>query len=445
MGEGAEHGAGRGGPRRRDGAAVREAYQAKLRTEVRAAWDRGARAVCMQLGTGGGKTHTAAQILREETGPVVFAAHLDSLVGDTAARLRAAGQSCGIVAPWAKAEAWHRIQVCSLGTLHARGTRPPASLVVLDECHRSEAPTVKAILADYPEARILGLTATPQRGDGAPLGDTFDAMVCGPSVRELTAMGALVPAHMVVPVDEGSDVRGDVVAELRRMRGSWRALVFAASIEEGRYTAERLRDAGHPCGELYGDTPRQVREDLRAKLRSRELHALVGVGVFIEGFDEPSVDVVALDATFGTEGRFLQAIGRGLRSAPGKTHCTVLDVRGAVFLHLPPDTDREWSLTGEAVRARCAPGMAFSRCEACWAVFPRAPVCPRCGMRAMVKALPIARLQKAARMAALDAMPADKRRAKYHASLVHVGISRRRMSPARAKAWADEECAKRFP
>ena len=51
----------------------------------------------------------------------------------------------------------------------------------------------------------------------------------------------------------------------------------------------------------------------------------------------------------------------------------------------------------------------------------------------------------AAKMAALEAMPADKRRAKYHASLVHVGISRRRMRPARAKAWADEECAKRFP
>ena len=415
-------------------------YQARLVADVRAAWAAGARAVCMQLGTGGGKTHTAAQLLAEETGPVVFAAHLDSLVGDTAARL---GMGCGIIAPWAPSTPGERIQVCSLGTLHARGTRPPAELVVLDECHRSEAPTVKAILADYPNARILGLTATPQRGDGAPLGDTFDALVTGPSVRELTAMGALVPAHMVVPVDEGG--RGDVVEQLRRLRGPWRALVFAATVEDGRYTAERLRDAGHPCGELYGDTPRAEREALRAALRSRELHALVGVSVFVEGFDEPSVDVVALDAPFGTVGRYLQAIGRGLRAAPGKTVCTVLDVRGAVFLHLPPDTDRTWSLSGEAVREKTAPGLAFSRCEACWAMFPRTPVCPRCGMRALVKALPVRRLQRAARMEALESMPAEARRARYHAGLVHIGVSRRRMSPERAKRWADEECAKRWP
>jgi len=417
-------------------------YQRALVDGVRREWERGNRAVCMVTPTGSGKTHTAASILAAEPGPVVFAAHLDSLVGDTADRLRSAGVPCGIVAPWAPEEPGHRIQVCSLGTLHARGTRPPAGLVVLDECHRSEAPTVSAILADYPEARILGLTATPQRGDGQGLDGSFDAMVCGPSVRELTAMGALVPAHMVVTVDEGK--RGDAVAELRRLPGAWRALVFCESREEARYTVERLTDAGHPAGYIDGETPRKERERLRVALRRRELHALVGVSVFVEGFDEPSVDVVALDAAFGTLGRYLQAIGRGLRSFPGKAHCTVLDVRGAVFQHLPPDVEHEWSLTGEAVTQRLA-GLAFSRCEACWAVFPRAKVCPRCGVSALVKALPVRRIQQAARMAKLEAMPADLRRARYHAGLVHVGISRRRMSPERAKRWADEEVAKRFP
>lgn len=417
-------------------------YQTALVARVRAAWAAGSRSVVMQLGTGGGKTHTAASILAEETCPVVFVAHLDSLVGDTAARLRRAGVPCGIVAPWAPAEPQHRIQVCSMGTLHARGTRPPAGLVVPDECHRSEAPTNKALLADYPAARILGLTATPQRGDGQGLDGSFDAMVCGPSVRELTAMGALVPAHMVVPCDEGK--RGDAVAEMRRLRGTWRALVFCESREEARYTVERLTDAGHPAGYIDGETPRKERERLRVALRARELHALVGVSVFVEGFDEPSVDVVALDAAFGTLGRYLQAIGRGLRAHPGKTHCTVLDVRGAVFQHLPPDTPHEWSLTGEAVTQRLA-GLAFSRCEACWAVFPKAKVCPRCGVSALVKALPMRRIQQAARMAKLEAMPADLRRARYHAGLVHIGVSRRRMSPERARRWADEEVAKRFP
>ena len=77
------------------------AYQRALVDRVYAAWAAGSRSVVLQLGTGGGKTHTAASILREETGPVVFAAHLDSLVGDTAKRLRGAGTPCGIVAPGA--------------------------------------------------------------------------------------------------------------------------------------------------------------------------------------------------------------------------------------------------------------------------------------------------------------------------------------------------------
>ena len=417
-------------------------YQAALVSRVYTTWAAGSRSVVLQLGTGGGKTHTAASILREETGPVVFAAHLDSLVGDTAKRLREAGTPCGIVAPWAPPTPSERIQVCSLGTLHARGTRPPAGLVVLDECHRSEAPTVSGILADYPEARILGLTATPQRGDGQGLDGSFDAMVCGPSVRELTAMGALVPAQMVVPCDEGK--RGDAVAELRRLRGAWRALVFCESREEARYTVERLTDAGHPAGYIDGETPRKERERLRVALRARELHALVGVSVFVEGFDEPSVDVVALDAAFGTLGRYLQAIGRGVRAHPGKTACTVLDVRGAVFQHLPPDVEHEWSLTGEAVTQRLA-GLAFSRCEACWAVFPKAKVCPRCGVSALVKALPVRRLQAAAKMAKLEAMPIEKRRERRYFQLVHVGMSRRRMRQEEAMQWARAQAEKDFP
>lgn len=411
-------------------------YQQKLVDGAYAAWDAGHRAVVVQSPTGSGKTHTAAEILALFDGPVIFAAHLDSLCGDTAARLRAAGLECGIVAPWATAEPQHRIQVCSTATLNARGTRPPAKLVILDECHRSEAPTVKAILADYPEARILGLTATPQRGDGAPLGDTFSAMVSGPTVRELTAMGALVPSRLVVPVDDGG--RGDVVAELGRLK-SYRALIFAESIAEAKATAARLGDG---VGQIYGDTPRRERERLRAALRSGELRALIGVGVFVEGFDEPSVDVVALDATFGTLGRYLQAIGRGLRPFPGKTECTVLDLRGAVFLHLPPDVDHEWSLTGEPTIKRVA-GLAFSRCGDCWAVFERASVCPRCGATRDVRALPIKRIADASRMEAIAKMDPAVARQRYHAKLVHIGVTRRRMSPIRAKAWADAEIARR--
>lgn len=417
------------------------AYQGRMVAEVRAAWeDFGARTVLLQLPTGGGKTHTAASILREETGPVVFAAHLDSLVGDTAARL---GVPCGIVAPWAKPEPQHRIQVCSLGTLHARGTRPPAGLVVLDECHRAQAPTVKGILEDYPEARILGLTATPQRGDGAPLGDIFEAMVQGPTVAELMADGYLCKYTLTCPARG----RGDGAAELVSARGWTRALYFAETREAGEAVAERLRAAGVEAAEMYGETPRAEREKLRAWFRAAgpQRRALVGVGVFVEGFDEPLADAVVLDATFGTVGRYLQAIGRGLRPAEGKRGLLVLDVRGAVFLHGLPDEGRRWNLHGEAA-TRTEPGMRIATCPSCFAVFRAGPErCVRCGAPIVLSRDTFQREPtRAEKLVEYAKIPVDIRRSRYHAAMVKVATGRLRLSADAAERWAAKKTTEKF-
>ena len=420
-------------------------YQVKLNADIDAAFSEGARSVVAVSPTGSGKSRSAAELMKDwlRAGErTLFIAHLDTLLDDAATRIEAEGLGVGVIKAGRKADPSAPIQVGSTMTLASREECPDVDRIIVDECHHAPSASVMGILALRPKARVLGYTATPQRGDGAPMGDAFDVLVQGPSVRELTDLGHLVPAQMVVPCDEGK--RGDAVAEMRRLPRGFRAIVFSESVAEGAYTAERLQVAGFRVREVYGHTPWRHRAEAFAALRSGECDVLVGVSVFVEGFDVPAVDTIVLDAAFGTLGRYLQAIGRGLRSFPGKTHCTVLDVRGAVFQHLPPDTPHEWSLTGEAVTQRLA-GLAFSRCEACWAVFPRAKVCPRCGVSALVKALPMRKLQQAARMAKLEAMPPDLRRARYHAGLVHVGISRRRMSPERAKKWADEEVAKRFP
>lgn len=417
---------------------MRRPYQAEMVREVYAAWDQGARAVLLQAPTGAGKTHTVASLISEWDGPVIFAAHLDALVGDTAARLPGAG----IIAPWATPRPEARVQVCSLGTLTARGTRPPASLVVLDEAHRSEAPTVSAILASYPGARLLGLTATPQRGDGRPLGATWERLVLGPSVASLTAMGALVPADLRCP-PRG---RGDVVAELQRLVPGWRALVFAEDTTEARATAARLRAAGYRVAEVYGETSRSEREETRARLRAGELDALVNVAVAVEGWDEPSVDVVALDAPFGTVGRFLQAIGRGLRPYPGKTRCVVLDVRGAVHAHGLPDEARAWRLTGAEAVLRCEPGLRLSRCPSCWAVFRAAATCPRCGAAVGVAdVVDRAPPTRAERLEAYERIPVAVRREQYYRAMVRTGVGKRRMPLERAQRWARGEAERRFP
>src|ERR1019366_4138471 len=99
------------------------------------------------------------------------------------------------------------LQVASISTLHARairGTRlalPAADLLVVDECHHATARTWRAIIDAYPAAVLLGLTATPCRGDGRGLGGIFSTMIECPQVQELIAKGHLVPSTVYAPVD----------------------------------------------------------------------------------------------------------------------------------------------------------------------------------------------------------------------------------------------------
>jgi DNA repair protein RadD len=416
-------------------------YQADQNARVAAAYAAGARRVVSQMPTGAGKTRTVIETIREELQHgrrVVFAAHRDSLVGDTAARL---GMDAGVIAAGHRPNLAAPVQVCSLGTLHARGLTPPADLVVLDECHISLADTVRGWLQRYPTTRILGLTATPQRGDGQALGEEWDALVQGPSVRWLTDAGYLVPSHMVVPRGQG---RGDAYAEMMRLGCEGRrTLVFSESIDEAKALSYRLRTAGVRVAEVYGATSHKRREQVREQLREGSLDVLVGCGVFVEGWDEPSVDTVVLDAAFGTVSRYLQAIGRGLRPSPGKTRCDVLDIRGAVWLHGLPDEDRTWHLTGDAVTSARAPGLALSRCETCWAVFERAASCPRCGAARVVH-LPPRPPTRAEKLEAYETIPVATRWHAYYRGMLRVATQRRRMSGARAETWALAETTRRL-
>jgi len=419
-------------------------YQATAISGVRWEWDRGVDSVILQLPTGGGKTHTAAAFIAAETGPVVFAAHLDALVGDTAARLRSAGVSCGIVAPWAKAQPEERVQVVSLGTAHARRLAPPAVLIIVDECHRAMARTVRSWLERYQKGvRLLGLTATPERGDGQPLGDLFESVVQGPSVASLMADGFLCGYTLKCP---GANRQGDGVRELAKHREEWtRALYFAETIDAGVAAARRLNEAGLPAACLFGDTPRRVREAFRGALRSGELRALVGVGVFVEGFDEPSVDAVVLDAAFGTVGRYLQAIGRGLRPSPRKTGLLILDVRGAVHMHGLPDEGRTWNLSGTA-STRNEPGMRIATCQKCLAVYKAGPsACPRCGASAEAAVVYEREPTHTEKLVEYAKIPREQRIARYRAAMIRLATSRFRMDVKSAERYATKETEKRFP
>lgn len=419
-------------------------YQEDLVTRVTAALARGAGTICLQLGTGGGKTATASELLRRAVAAgyrAAFVAHLDTLVEDTHARVCSAGIPAGFVQAGRPRTPDAPVQVCSTATLHARCEAPPADLVILDECHRAMGPSVRAILDRYPHASILGLTATPQRGDGQPLGDVFGELICGPSNRWLTDHDYLVPCDIIAWGDAPSrELARDPVDAYLELTPGKRAIVFAETIAHARDLAARF-----PRAELLiGETSRAERHAIRARVESGESLVLVGVGVFIEGFDLPSIEVVILARAMGVTVSFLQGVGRGLRPSPstGKKRCTVLDLRGSVFEHGLPDEDRVWSLSGAAVR-RSEPMMSLRRCGECFAVFSPASRCPRCGapLQASIE-LPRV-LSRAEKLTVVSALPQHERDARYLGALLRTAwkIGRRGQS---ANAWALDKFRKRF-
>ncbi len=408
--------------------------QADLVERVRREYADGARRLVFQGATGFGKTAVASVIVQRAVARgrrVVFAAHLDALLEDTSERLTRAGIAHGIVMADRPSNAAAPVQLCSLATLHRRGERPPANLVILDECHRAMASSVRSVIDSYHDAHVLGLTATPERGDGQPLGDVFERLVCGPSVADLTARGRLVPAHVLSPPApvEGALAMDPVDAYAKHAAGL-PAMIFCRDAEHANDVHARLDLAGVPSALVLGDTPRADRRDARARLAAGEPLVLVGCGVFVEGWDSPDVRAVILGRTFGVCGGYLQACGRALRTAPGKTHATIVDLSGAAILHGLPADDRVWSLDGEV--RRTAEALApLARCRECFAVFHTAAQCPRCGATARPTRLP----RRATRIERQELARLDERPQEVRDAMALRGIEKRLHAAGRIPAW----------
>src|SRR5207247_6813970 len=131
----------------------------------------------------------AVEFPRIVSGRALWLVHRHELIRQAAEQLRAAGYDVGCISPLHEPDQWAPVQVASVDTLLARNIRPEAALVVWDECHHSPAETYRKVLEPYDSALHVGLTATPQRRDGKPLGDLYDALVVGAQYSALIADG----------------------------------------------------------------------------------------------------------------------------------------------------------------------------------------------------------------------------------------------------------------
>lgn len=387
-------------------------YQQQGVEALRERFRRGDRNVLYQLPTGGGKTVVFSYITEgasKRSNRVLILVHRQELIRQTSASLQEIGVEHGIIAP-GFTPSWDNVRVASVQTLVRRLDKiHPPQLIISDECHHAGAASWAKIFAHFPQANILGVTATPVRLDGKGLGRSsggfFDSMVNGPAVSDLIKRGYLATPKVYAP-PIGADlsnlrkkygefisgesaavldkpvITGCAVEHYRKLCGGVPAIAFCASVAHAEHVAEQFRAAGFQAASIDGTMHDNDRKARIKALGSGGLHVLTSCDIISEGTDIPIVGAAILLRPTASMGLYLQQVGRALRLYDGKEFAIILDHVGNVMRHGLPEEDREWSLDGE-VRGKGKKqdddNLKVKQCEKCYSVHVPAPKCPVCG------------------------------------------------------------------
>ena len=368
----------------------------------------GNKRIILCVPTGGGKSTLASSYTKlcvRHQKRVLFMVHSKELVQQFADRLRTQfNMSSGVIMAGITPDRQKPVQVASVQTLVNRN-KPDADIVFIDECHRSKAKTYQKILDFYPSAIIVGLTATPFRADGKPLGDIFEDIVRPIKINDLIERGYLVGTKVVAPkesvdmagvktvagefhkgqmqekFEDGAVTRGVVKNYLDRAKGK-KAIVFNCSVDHSKEMHERFTQAGVKSAHIDGETDKKQRAKIVQDFAEGRIDVLNSIDIFTEGFDIPATEVVILNRATKSEGLYVQMVGRGLRPAANKSECLVLDHGGNTmrFGYVEDYDQVQFSLGGK--KKSIGKG---NKCKACGVGIMRYDsgsqkfVCPSCG------------------------------------------------------------------
>jgi DNA repair protein RadD len=396
-------------------------YQTDVVAELERTVAAGHKRIILVAPTGSGKTVIAAEIINRAVAQhqrVLVLSHRREIVKHTGGKLHAHGVRHGIIQAGLEKllRPLESVQVASIQTLHTRAIRsdamqlPPADLLVIDESHHCRANTYSEIIESYPEAILLGLTATPCRGDGRGLGGIFETLIECPQIAALIEQDYLVKTRIYAPVDP--DLRGvktqagdyvenqladrmdrpklvgDIVTHWHKYGEHRKTVAFACSVGHSIHIRDEFIRAGVRTEHIDGSTPKDQRDATLARLASGEIDLVTNCMVLTEGWDMPVVGCCILARPTKKMGLFRQMIGRVLRPADGKPDAIVLDHSGAVFRHGLPEDPVEWSLDPD----RCAESPTHQKrqstresklieCTQCSALRVGGLPCPACGFR----------------------------------------------------------------
>lgn len=311
--------------------------------------------------TGSGKTRMGTQVLKRTQlrfPKAVWTVHRGEMCQDAVRELQELGfkvqflhnskvpldMSCDIF-------------VSTIQSLLLRKQLPVVGLVVWDECHHGPADSWRVLPELFPGALVMGLTATPERRDGRPLGDLFDEMHVAAKTPELIAQGYLVQPYVYRPrhpLDRALAI--PAVDAVRFYSNGDPTFVYANRVTSAYNIQQELSRVGIQSYVIEGKTDPSLRKKWFQEFRNGKARVLVSVDALTEGVDAPQAACAVIARKVASMAMMIQICGRVLRPYPGKDHARIVDLTGSTYRCGLPDSDYDFSLQGRGISLPPGPG-----------------------------------------------------------------------------------------
>lgn len=329
-------------------------YQQEAKDSIFKQWKDGIKNTLLVLPTGCGKTIVFAKVAEEcvrRGHRVLILAHRGELLDQAADKI---GNSTGLGCATEKAEqtclgSWFRIVVGSVQSMmrEKRLNQFPEdyfNTIIIDEAHHCVSDSYQKVLQHFPDANVLGVTATPDRGDMKNLGSFFESLAYEYTLPKAIKEGYLSPIKAVtiplkvdlsgVGMQSGDFKAGDlgtaldpylynIAEEMKKYCMGRKSVVFLPLIKTSQKFKDILNENGFHAAEVNGDS--QDRAEILQEFNNGKYDVLCNSMLLTEGWDCPSVDCVVVLRPTKVRSLYCQMVGRGTRLSPGKDHLLLLD------------------------------------------------------------------------------------------------------------------------
>lgn len=329
-------------------------YQQEAKDAIFEQWDNGVKKTLLVLPTGCGKTVVFAKVTEDcvrQGNRVLILAHRGELLDQAADKLmKTTGLGCALE----KAEntclgSWFRVVVGSVQTLmrQKRLDQFPEDFfdtIIIDEAHHCISDSYQKVLKHFPDAQILGVTATPDRGDMQNLGQFFESLAYEYTLPKAIKEGYLTPIKALtiplkidmssVSVQAGDFKASDIgtaldpylegiAEEMKKYCSDKKTVVFLPLVKTSQKFRDLLNEHGFQAAEVNGNS--QDRAEILADFETGKYNVLCNSMLLTEGWDCPSVDCIVVLRPTKVRSLYCQMVGRGTRLFPGKDHLLLLD------------------------------------------------------------------------------------------------------------------------